>query len=474
MNKIVLLVFLLCNLVGQSCLKTDKTVDGQYMELFHIPDSFITVPASVQELQALVKQATKNNKKIALVGAGKSQGGQTISGLPGTYRVSLDKINKMLYLDVVKKEVKVQAGITWRELQDYIDPHGLVIESMQSYNDFSVGGSLSVNVHGQDIKAAPLIKTVKSFSLITSSGDMIEVSRDKNKELFGLVIGGYGLFGIIVDVTLELTDNVLLDKTVKLLKTNNTTNSQDLSNYFMDQVHNNKDLVFISGRFDIGSKNLMDSAIVIQYQKVNGEIPKTSKANFISNKIKRDMFKIAKSVQIIKDYRTLFELEFFERPQKISRANFMNWSLSSLPRGDYILQEYFIPYKNVGEFTSYVKNIVKSYDINLLNISARHVNKDDESFLAYAREDVCAFVFYVYVPQTEKSIYSTVDWTRKLINRAISLNGSYYLPYHLIATQEQIQAAYPNFKEFIKKKKEYDSNEIFTNKLYEQYKCVIE
>ncbi len=61
---------------------------------------------------------------------------------------------------------------------------------MQSQNIFTVGGSLSVNVHGRDIRHEALIDTVESFRLLMADGTVRNVSREENAELFPYVIGG--------------------------------------------------------------------------------------------------------------------------------------------------------------------------------------------------------------------------------------------------------------------------------------------
>jgi decaprenylphospho-beta-D-ribofuranose 2-oxidase len=78
---------------------------------------------------------------------------------------------------------------------------------MQSQNIFTIGGSLSANAHGRDIRYGSLIDAVKSFRLLKADGSIVTVT--PKDDLFRAVIGGYGLFGVILDVTLELTDDEL-------------------------------------------------------------------------------------------------------------------------------------------------------------------------------------------------------------------------------------------------------------------------
>jgi FAD/FMN-containing dehydrogenase len=61
------------------------------------------------------------------------------------------------------------------------------------------------------------------------------------------------------------------------------------------------------------------------------------------------------------------------------------------------------------------------------------------------------------------------DLTGMLIDTALSLGGTYYLPYRLAATPEQFEKAYPMARRFFKLKKRYDPEEIFQNELYRKY-----
>ena len=117
--------------------------------------------------------------------------------------------NKVIKVLPDEKLVTVQSGATWADVQEAINPYGLSIKTMQAPNIFTIGGSMSVNVHGRDIRFGPLIDSIRSFRLMNAEGEIIHVSRTENEELFRLVNGGYGLFGVILEVDIELTDDVV-------------------------------------------------------------------------------------------------------------------------------------------------------------------------------------------------------------------------------------------------------------------------
>src|SRR5439155_1269586 len=78
-------------------------------------------------------------------------------------------------------------------------------------DDFTVGGSISVNCHGWQPESPPIADTVQAFVLLRADGSIVECRRDRESdhELFSAVCGGYGLFGIILQVELRVVSNQL-------------------------------------------------------------------------------------------------------------------------------------------------------------------------------------------------------------------------------------------------------------------------
>ena len=135
----------------------------------------------------------------------------------------------------------------------------------------------------------------------------------------------------------------------------------------------------------------------------------------------------------------------------------------------YVLQEYFIPVNKFDAFAVCMAEIFQRYHVNVLNISVRHAHKDPGSLLAWAREEVFAFVVW-YKQGTGVVAKNTVAiWTRELIEAAISFNGSYYLPYQAHATAVQFHKAYPNAKNLFDLKQKLDPGFKFRNVIWNTY-----
>jgi FAD/FMN-containing dehydrogenase len=78
-------------------------------------------------------------------------------------------------------------------------------------------------------------------------------------------------------------------------------------------------------------------------------------------------------------------------------------------------------------------------------------------------------VLYFNVGLDGEAQAAAARWTRELLDHALEMGGSYYLPYLPYATREQFTAAYPRAQQFYEKKLELDPQEIFVNQFYQGY-----
>jgi decaprenylphospho-beta-D-ribofuranose 2-oxidase len=157
----------------------------------------------IEQLRAVLRDARARGLKVSISGSRHSQGGHTYR--PGGLVLNMRTFNRIRAIDTVTPRITVESGATWDEVQRAIAPRGLAIKVMQSSNIFTVGGTLSANAHGRDVDVMQVVDVVERFGLLLADGGVVEVSRTENPELFSLVIGGYGMYGVILDVTLRVT-----------------------------------------------------------------------------------------------------------------------------------------------------------------------------------------------------------------------------------------------------------------------------
>ncbi|MFF2755288.1 FAD-binding protein [Psychrobacillus sp. NPDC058041] len=438
-----------------------------------LPIKMKTVKSSDDEekLRKIIEQANAHNDSISIAGMRHSQGGQTL--YPNGILLDMKNYNKILELDRENKLISVQSGVTWAEIQSYINPYGLALMVSQSQNIFTVGGSLSVNVHGRDIRNTSLIESVKSFRLLNAEGIIIHVSREENPELFQLVIGGYGLFGVIVDVTLQLTDDELYQVQTKSLA------YDEYSPYFTTNVLENDNVKMHMARISVAPDNFLTDMYITNYFTADDQ----SLINKHSTLKRESIIAVPKfflGLSRINDWGKNMFWKTQETYNKridgslISRNNvmrsdsaFMEYDSTSKTE---VLQEYYVP---INEFTNYIDDLremlKKEQDFNLLNITIRYVKKNDEAVLSYAKEDMFALVLLINQGTSKDSIAETGQVVRKMIDITLAHDGSYYLPYYNYPTKEQLEEAYPRADEFFKMKEKYDPNHRFMNLFYEEY-----
>jgi FAD/FMN-containing dehydrogenase len=120
--------------------------------------------------------------------------------------------------DIDRRVYRVSAGARWRDVIRVLDPIGFLPAVTQSNPDFSVGGTLSVNAHGWPVPFGPFGSTVRRFRIMLADGSVVTCSNSENAELFRLTVGGYGLFGIVIDADLAMVENSLLTPGSELMK----------------------------------------------------------------------------------------------------------------------------------------------------------------------------------------------------------------------------------------------------------------
>lgn len=218
----------------------------------------------IEQLSQLIKIAKANQQKISISGAKHSMGGHTI--YPNGIALNMLPYNNMVFNEK-DNVLTVGAGALWSDIIAYLDTYGKSVAVMQALSSFSVGGSISVNGHGWQKNSPPISSSVIAFTLMNHKGEIITCSRDENAELFQLVIGGYGLFGIILDVQLKVVDNVALRYK------NFIFHSEQYLDYYQKYVAGNPRVNLVYGRLSMAAENFLDEATLNVYEQVDSETP---------------------------------------------------------------------------------------------------------------------------------------------------------------------------------------------------------
>src|SRR2546425_9728559 len=156
-------------------------------------------PRTSDELAEIVHSASRKGLPISVSGCRHSMGGQQFA----TDSICIDarSLDRVISFDQERGLIEAEAGIQWPKLiRTYLHAQADkakqwgIAQKQTGADTFTLGGSLSSNVHGRGLAMKPLISNIESFTLINADGKPIRCSRDENAELFRLAIGGGGVF----------------------------------------------------------------------------------------------------------------------------------------------------------------------------------------------------------------------------------------------------------------------------------------
>lgn len=435
-------------------------------EVWSIPND---PSAAEAQLREILHRARSQHLGVAIAGARHSMGGHTIS--PDGIVLDILPFHH-LEVDADRHLLHAGAGARWSEIIPYLDARGFSVPVMQSNNDFSVGGSVSVNCHGWQPNSPPIASTVQSLRLMKADGTIARCSRDENAELFSLVLGGYGLFGIILDVDLRVVPNERYRLEVEALP------AEKYAARFAEKVSLASDTGMVYGRLCIvpGEDTFLREAVLTVFHRApckKEEIPSLHSPGY------RGLRRAAYRAQIgneagkavrwkaEKNLSSLLGKTYFSRNQLLNEEADV-YREHNADRTD-ILHEYFIPPHRMAAFLSRVRTIIPKHHGDLLNVTIRNVLVDKDTFLCYADQDLFGFVMLFNQKRTPEADRQMEAMTQELIDAALESEGRYYLPYRLHATTAQFERAYPQARAFFEYKRRYDPEDLFRNQFYVKY-----
>jgi FAD/FMN-containing dehydrogenase len=420
-----------------------------------------------RQLVALLQRAANKDLRIAISGAHHSMGGHTI--YPDGIVLDMLPFNAMS-LNKATQVLTVGSGARWSQVIPYLDEHGLAVAIMQSNNDFSVGGSISVNCHGWQHNAAPIGSSVESFRIMTADGDTHRCNRTENSELFALALGGYGLFGIILEVDLRVVHNEFYTAEA------HPVNAADYDRVYHELTRDNTYIGMAYGRINVAPGTFLQEGNITLLKRHDdeGQARQTLRARK-PKLLNRLVFRGGMGSNYGKKLRWRLEKHVGESGgETLSRNQIMNEPVHVYatrdPNATDILHEYFVPVARLNDFLETTRPIFLKHQPELMNITVRNVKTDSDTVLRYAPEAMFGLVMlFQQMREGADAEAAMQTLTRDLIDAALACGGRYYLPYRLHATQEQFLKAYPQAPDFFARKRHYDPDERFANQFYLKY-----
>lgn len=439
-------------------------------------------PASIAELSRLLARARRENLAVSISGGRHAMGGQQFAR--DALHIDMSGLNRVMHLDRERGIVTVQAGIGWPALIDELlerqrdDPQPWSIVQKQTGADvLSIGGALSANAHGRGLAWKPFVQEIEAFRLMRADGREIEVSRTQHPELFRLAIGGYGLYGVVTTVDLRLQRRVKLRRDVAVLPL------AELPEAFAERIRAG----YLYGDFqfktDERAADFLQVGVLSAYQPVSADTPMPVEQRSLSPDAWRQLFALAHldKARAFDTYRDFYlstngQLYWSDTHQLSYYDAEFDAELRRLspgyPAGSLMITELYVPLPRLGAFMDAIARDFRAHDTNLIYGTIRLIRRDDETFLAWARQDFACIVMNLRVAHGRTGLRKAQEEFQRLIDRALELGGSYFLTYHRWARKDQVLSAYPQFIEFLELKRRYDPEERFQSEWYRHYRAM--
>ena len=390
------------------------------------------------------------------------------------------ELDRVISFDRERGLLEADAGIQWPKLiRAYLDAQADetkqwgIAQKQTGADTFTLGGSLASNVHGRGLRMKPIISNIESFTLINGDGKLIRCSREENGELFRLAIGGYGLFGLIDTITLRLVPRQKLRRVVEIIR------AHDLPKRFEERIAQK----FLYGDFqfsvDEESPDFLQRGVFSCYEPISEDQPIAAKKELRDDDW-LELLRLAytdreKAFKRYSDYYLSTNGQTYWSDTNQLSAYLPNYAqkIRAQIGGDessLIISEIYVPRTDLPDFLAQAANLLRSNHTTVIYGTVRLIEKDDESFLAWARQSYACIIFNLLTLHTPGGIEASARSFRGLIDLAIARGGSYYLTYHKFAKPEQVLACYPQFKEFLDLKRKYDPAERFQSDWYRYYR----
>ena len=169
----------------------------------------VVFPNTNQEISKIVKLCNKNKIPIIPFGTGTSLEGHALGNKSGI-TISLENMNKVLNIYPADFDCRVQAFVTRKQLNEELKDKGLFFP-IDPGADASLGGMVSTSASGtMAVKYGTMRTIVTGLTVILPNGEIIKTGTRTKKSSAGynltnLFIGSEGTLGIISEIHLRLS-----------------------------------------------------------------------------------------------------------------------------------------------------------------------------------------------------------------------------------------------------------------------------
>jgi FAD/FMN-containing dehydrogenase len=463
---------------------TSNVVNDIHSELNEtVVDEIVSVD-SLESIREVIQRARSRGTAVAIAGGRHAMGGQQFCS--GGMLLDTTSLDRILGFDADGGTIEVEAGIQWPGLIDYLattqagrEPQWGIAQKQTGADRLSIGGAIAANVHGRGLAMKPFIADVESFVLVNAEGEALTCSRAENEELFRLAAGGYGLFGCVYSATLRLLPRRTLERVVEVRRLD------ELMRAFEDRIRDG----FLYGDFqfaiDERSDDFLRKGVFSCYRPIEREAPPPAGQRALSRDDWQRLIYLAhtEKSRAFEVYSTHYlatsgQIYYSDAHQLADYADGYHRALDHQLRSEdgatEMITEIYVPRDRLVDFLEAVAADFRSNGVNLIYGTIRLIERDEESFLAWATDRWACIIFNLCTVHTPSGVSRSADAFRRLIDYAVERGGTYYLTYHRWASRRQVKACYPQFADFLALKRAHDPEERFQSDWYRHYRAMFE
>lgn len=165
-------------------------------------DCRLAVVENVDQLVQLFARCREDHVQLTLRGSGRSYGDAAL--LSDGVVIDLTRMSHITHWDPDTGIIEAGPGLTIEGLWRHVLPHGYWPAVVPGTMRPTLGGCLSMNIHGKNnFRVGPIGEHVLDFDLLSIDGQQVRCSRTEHAELFHAVISGLGLLGAITRIRLQ-------------------------------------------------------------------------------------------------------------------------------------------------------------------------------------------------------------------------------------------------------------------------------
>ena len=435
--------------------------------------------ASVDDIATVLADARTRGEGVAVAGGRHAMGGQQFAS--GAVLLDTRPMRRLLSLDRERGLVEAEVGIFWPELVAGLahaqggarpgEPVWGIRQKQTGADDFTLGGSVSANCHGRVLDSPPIVADVEALRVLLPDGTLVQCSRSKRPELFALVVGGYGLFGVIVSVTLRLAPRLPVERMVRVATADEVVPALE--------TRAAEGCAYGDFQFavDSASPDFLRRGVLSCYRPVEPGTRVLDGQRVLSRSDWQRLLTLAHvdKTRAYEEYvrhylATSGQLYWSDTSQLADYVggyhDEMDRALGAAVRGSEMIGELYVPRDRLADFLDAAARDLRRRRAEVVYGTVRLIRRDEETFLAWARKDFACVVVNLHVPHTPAGVARAASAFRALVDLAIVRRGSYYLTYSRWARRDQLLTCYPQFGELLRRKRGLDPDEVLTSDWY--------